>query len=329
MNKYRLNLLTILLLIPIFSIGQIPKGHFLDADSSAPRGMIMKPFIQKEKEIYHYAVITELPFENDCNDITEEREKIKCSERNLRKLIFEKLNEDINFRGSVYVYLTVTKNSEITDISVRSYPKTKDINKKIEEGIEKIKVKVGKYNGQEITSRLWTSFSFPSSFKESFKESFSKLKADENPEYDIYESLLYDATQFIFSGPIYPKGSEFRAATGIVSFWMNKDTGMNTPTFGDFFTTLTNENQQQYLYTVAMINYGLNQKLNHKRILKCKKIEGQKYSEQKDVREVQLGGANILLGFIGNEKNNVLMTSKTKKYYKAYKKKKLEGKLFK
>ena len=55
---------------------------------------------------------------------------------------------------------------------------------------------------------------------------------------------------------------------------------MHIPTFGNFFSTLTNKNQQQFLYTVAMINYGLNQK----RILKCAKIEGQKYSEQRDVR---------------------------------------------
>jgi hypothetical protein len=329
MNKYKLNILTILLLIPIFSIGQIPKGHFLDADSTEPRGMKIKPFINNEMGIYHYELITKLHFENDCNDITGEREKYQCAERNLRKLIFEKIDGKIEFKGNVYAYLTVTKGTEITDISVRSYPKSEVINQKILEGIEKINVKVGKYKGLEVTTRLWTSFSFPSSFQESFQESVSKMKADENPKYERYESLLFDATQYIFSGPIYPKGSEFQAAVQIVNFWMNKDTGMNIPTFGDFFTSLTNENQQQFLYTVAMINYGLNQKINHARILKCKKTEGQKYSEQKDVREVQLRGAEILLEFISNEKNKVPMTSKTKKYFKAFKKSKLNEKLFK
>jgi hypothetical protein len=55
---------------------------------------------------------------------------------------------------------------------------------------------------------------------------------------------------------------------------------MHIPTFGNFFSTLTNKNQEQFLCIVVMINYGLNQK----RILKCAKIEGQKYSEQRDVR---------------------------------------------
>jgi len=328
MKKYKLNILTFLLLIPIFAIGQIPKEHFLDADSSAPRGMKIKPFIQKEKGIYHYAVLTELPFENDCVGITDEREKIKCSERNLRKLIFDKLN-DIDFRGSVYAYLTVNKNKDITDIAVRSYPKSEKVNEKIEEAIKKLDVTSGEYDGQEVITRLWTSFSFPSSFKESFQESLSRLMADNNPEYSRYENLLFDATEYILSGPIYPKGSEFQAANKIVGFWKNKDTGLNIPIGSDFYNALTNKNQQQYLYMISMMNYSLNQKLNYNKILACKPISGQKYSEQEDVREVQLGGAKILLEFIGDEKNNVPMASKTKKFYKAYEKGELKDKLFK
>ena len=320
-------ILTIFILIPFFAIGQIPKGHFIDADSSAPKGMKMKPFIQKEDGIYHYAVLTELPFENDCAGLTNEREKIQCSERNLRKLIFQNLN-DINFSGSVYSYLTVTKNSKIVDISVHSYPNSEETNNKIKEGIEKLHVKTGKYDGQAVISRLWTSFSFPSSFQESFQESVSKMVADENPEYKIYESLLFDATEFILSGPIYPNGSEFRAANKIVGFWKNKDTGLNIPIGSDFYNALTNKNQQQYLYMIAMMNYALNQKLNYNRIISCKPIPGQKYSEQEDVKEIQLEGAKILLEFIGNEKNNVPMSSKTRKYYKAYLANKLEEKLF-
>lgn len=328
MKKYNLNILTFLLFVPIFSIGQIPNGHFIDADSSAPRGKKIKPFIQKEKGIYHYAVLTELPFENDCIEITDEGERIKCSERNLRKLIFEKL-EDIDFRGRVYAYLTIDNNQRIKDIYIYSYPKSEKVNERIEEAIKKLDVKSGIYEGQEVTSRLWTSFSFPSSFKESFQESLSKLKADTNPEYSRYENLLFDATEYILSGPIYPKGSEFQAATKIVGFWKNRDTGLNIPIGNEFYNILSNDNQQQYLYMISMMNYSLNQKLNYNKILPCKPIPGQIYSEQEDVKEVQLGGAKILLEFIGKKENNVPMNSKTKKYYKAYEKGELEEKLSK
>ena len=154
--------------------------------------------------------------------------------------------------------------------------------------------------------------------------SYSEMKTDKNPEYKIYEPLLYQATEYIFNNPVNAKSKEFISATQIVAFWMNRDTGMGIPTFGSFFTTLTNKNQQQFLYTAAMINYGLNQKINHKRILKCKKIEGQIFSEQKDVREVQLGGAKILLDYIGDDKNNVPINKQTKKYLKAFKKGEIE-----
>ncbi|WP_100616398.1 hypothetical protein [Confluentibacter citreus] len=155
-------------------------------------------------------------------------------------------------------------------------------------------------------------------------ESLNEMKADENPEYKNYEPLLFKATEYIFDNPVNRKSKEFISATQIVGFWMNRDTGMGTPTFGEFFTSLTNENQQQFLYTVAMINYGLDQKINHDRLLKCAKIDGQKYSEQDDVREVQLGGAKILLEYIGEKQNNVPINSKTEKYLKAYKKGKLD-----
>ncbi|MGS2727955.1 hypothetical protein ACU8DI_15220 [Psychroserpens sp. BH13MA-6] len=159
-------------------------------------------------------------------------------------------------------------------------------------------------------------------------ESLDEMRADKNAEYEKYETLIFKATKYIFDNPVNVKSEEFISATQIVGFWMNKDTGMGIPTFGNFFTSLTNENKQQFLYTVAMINYGLDQKINHKRILTCKKIDGQKFSEQEDVREVQLGGAKILLEYIGNKKNNVPINSKTKKYIKAYKKGNLDEMFF-
>lgn len=329
MKKYKLNFLTILLLIPIFAIGQIPKGHFLDADDTTEKGIKLKPFKQEKEGIYHYAVLTELPFANDCVNGLSEKEQIACSEEHLRNFIYPNLNSDIDFKGNVYVYLTITEDAQVTNVTVSSYPKSESTNKLIRDSIESIEFRPGKYEDKIVKSRLWTSFTFPSSSNELFSVSLKKMQQDENPEYENYENLIFDASNYIFSNPVYPNGKEFKAATQIIGFWMNKDTGINIPTFGDFFTTLTNKNQQQFLYTIAIINYELDQKINHDRILKCVKIDGQKFSEQEDVREVQLEGAKILLEFIGNEKNNVPMTSKTKKYYKAYLNNKLDEKIFK
>ena len=161
-----------------------------------------------------------------------------------------------------------------------------------------------------------------------FSKSFNEMQADQNAEFSNYEVLIFDASNYIFKNPVDLKSKEFISATQIVGFWMNKDIGMGIPTFGEFFNSLTNENNQQFLYTVAMINYGLDQKINHNRILECTKIEGQKYSEQDDVKEVQLGGAKILLAYIGNTENNVPIKAKTKKYVKAFKKGELDDMFF-
>ncbi|WP_431164845.1 hypothetical protein [Tenacibaculum halocynthiae] len=160
MNKYKLIFLTILLLIPIFAIGQIPKGHFLDADDSADKGYKLKPFKQKKKGIYHYAILTELPFEHDCESGISEKKQIACAERNLNLLISEKLNSESEFKGNVYVYLTVTEKAKIIDIKVKSYPQSDEIDKLIKEATEKINVKAGKYKRKTVKSRLWTSFKF-------------------------------------------------------------------------------------------------------------------------------------------------------------------------
>ncbi len=124
MNKFKLNFFTILLLIPVFAIGQIPKGHFLDADDSAEKGYKLKPFKQKKEGIYHYAILTELPFENDCESGISQKEQIACAEKNLNGLIREKLNSETDFKGNVYIYLTVTEKVKIMDIKVKSYPQS-------------------------------------------------------------------------------------------------------------------------------------------------------------------------------------------------------------
>lgn len=169
---------------------------------------------------------------------------------------------------------------------------------------------------------------FPITMLGQLSASLDEMKADKNPEYVKYEPLLFQATEYIFNNPANKNSKEFNSATQIVGFWMNKDMEMGIPTFGDFFNSLTNKNSQQFLYTIAMINYGLNQKINHNRVLECKPREGEKYSEQKDVREVQLGGAKILLEYIMNKNNNVPISSKTKKYVKAFKNGTLDNMFF-
>ncbi len=144
----------------MFAIGQIPKGHFLDADDSAEKGYKLKPFKQKKEGIYHYAILTELPFENDCESGISEKEQIACAEKNLNGLISENLNSESKYKGNVYIYLTVTEKAEIIDIKVKSYPQSNEIDMIIKKATEQINVRPAKYKKKVVKSRLWTKLEF-------------------------------------------------------------------------------------------------------------------------------------------------------------------------
>ena len=161
-----------------------------------------------------------------------------------------------------------------------------------------------------------------------FTDLKAMMEADDNPKFEDYETIVYEASDFILNNPVDLESKEFISATEIMSFWMNKDTGIRIPAFGEFYKTLTNDNQQQFLYIIAMNNYILDQKINNDRFLECKSVSGQKFSEQADVREVQLEGAKILLEYVGDKNNNVWLKPKTKRYLKAYRKGELEEVFF-
>lgn len=150
-------------------------------------------------------------------------------------------------------------------------------------------------------------------------EAYLQMKSDDLPGFEVYEKVMLDATQLILDHPEKKGAQEYRSAMLIIEFWKDEDTGVNIPIFGSFYQTLVPKTNQQYLYMISMIKYVLDQKLNHKRHLKCVKIEGEKFSQQSDVREVQLEGAKIFLEFTKNKHSGIRLGKQSKKYLKAYK----------
>ena len=75
-------------------------------------------------------------------------------------MISEKLNSETEFKGNVYIYLTVTEKAEIIDIKVKSYPQSDEIDKIIKQATEQIKVRPAKYKKKVVKSRLWTKLEF-------------------------------------------------------------------------------------------------------------------------------------------------------------------------
>ncbi|MDY7394853.1 hypothetical protein UMM65_06340 [Aureibaculum sp. 2210JD6-5] len=152
------------------------------------------------------------------------------------------------------------------------------------------------------------------------KKDSIKIRELKNPSIEDYEQLVFESTQYLLSNPVDKKSAKFVSASKIVCFWMHQETGYGMPLGGNFYYKLRNESNQQYIYAVSMVNYLLDQKINHKRVLKCLPIAGQNYSMQEDVQEVRLKAAEIFLDFAKKRKNKIKLTVRARKYLKHHRK---------
>ena len=152
---------------------------------------------------------------------------------------------------------------------------------------------------------------------------------EENPQFSDYEQTHYDATEYIFENPGDLSSNEFRSALKIIDFWKNQDTGINVPIFGAFYDSLELKSNLRYFYMIAIAHYILGERINNERYLTCVKIPGETYSEQADVREVQLEGAKILLNYVSNKASKLKINKEAKPYLEAYQNNELEDSFFK
>ncbi|WP_396153315.1 hypothetical protein [Flavobacterium sp.] len=161
-----------------------------------------------------------------------------------------------------------------------------------------------------------------------FKIKFKEMEKVENPNFNNYDKLVFEATSFVFSNPMNPKSEEFFYAVKIAQFWMNKDTEFGMPIFGEFYNKLTKENNQQFFYTLAMMHYNLVQKIEKNRVIKFVKVEGVKFSDLPEVREVQYEGAKILLDYAKQKENNFILNNDMQIYIDANENGKLQELMF-
>jgi hypothetical protein len=168
----------------------------------------------------------------------------------------------------------------------------------------------------------------PTLINAQFKDEFDSMNKVENPNFNDYDKLVYEATKYIFSNPVNNKSEEFFYAVKIAQFWMDKDTVFPLPTFGTFFSKLTKENNEKNFYIISLMHYNLIQKIDNNRLLKCLPIEGKKFFELPEVKEIQIESAKIFLNYAADENNNFKLNPKLKLYVESMKEGKLESVFF-
>ncbi len=137
----------------------------------------------------------------------------------------------------------------------------------------------------------------------------SKTRELKAPSIEDYEQLVFESTQYLLDNPIDEKSAAFVSACKVVNFWMQQDTGYGIPLGGNFYYKLTNTNHQQFFYAVSMVNYLLDQKINHNRVLHCLPLIGKSYKRQEDVKEVRVKAAEIFLDFAKKSRGLSLTSS--------------------
>jgi hypothetical protein len=142
------------------------------------------------------------------------------------------------------------------------------------------------------------------------------IKSKNPPFNDDFEQGLQMATQYILENHHLIGAREYKASVLIVEYWLDKEKWFRIPTETSFHHSLEVNKNLTFLNTVATINYILNQKSKHQRLLKCIPIKGKKYSKQEDCKEVQLNAAKMVLKYCIDNKINV--PTETQKYLNAY-----------
>lgn len=168
----------------------------------------------------------------------------------------------------------------------------------------------------------------PTLINAQLKAEFDAMNKAENPNFNDYDKLVYEATKYIFSNSVNNKTEDFIYAMKIAQFWMDKDTEFPLPTFGTFFSKLTKENNERIFYIISLMHYNLIQKIDNNRLLKCLPIQGKKFFELPEIKEIQIESAKIFLNYAAVENNNFKLNPKLKIYVDAMKEGKLESIFF-
>ena len=168
----------------------------------------------------------------------------------------------------------------------------------------------------------------PTLINAQFKAKFDTMNKVENPNFNDYDKLVYEATKYIFSNPANNKSEECFYAMKIAQFWMDKDTEFPLPTFGKFFSKLTKENNERFYYIISLLHYNLIQKIDNNRLLKCLPIEGKKFFELPEVKEIQIESAKIFLNYAADDNNKFKLNAELKLYVESMKEGKLESVFF-
>ena len=104
----------------------------------------------------HFTMVDKTPFESDCDGILDEKERTKCLEKSLRDQILNLIEKDYEYSGEMYVWFTVDKKGNATDIGTKGYPSEPEFENDIKNVVEELNLTKSTYKKRKVNVRCYT-----------------------------------------------------------------------------------------------------------------------------------------------------------------------------
>jgi hypothetical protein len=140
----KLNLIYLTFLIGIFNISII--------HSQSDLKLVKK----KNKNTVHFTMVDKTPFESDCNGIADDKERTRCLEKSLRDQILNLIDKDYEYSGEMYVWFTVDKKGNVTDIATKGFPSAPKFENDIKQAVNDLTLTKSTYKKRKVDVRCYT-----------------------------------------------------------------------------------------------------------------------------------------------------------------------------
>ena len=116
----------------------------------------LKVVNKKDGNTVHFTMVDKTPFESDCDGISDDKERTKCLEKSLRNQILSLIEKDYDYSGEMYVWFTVDKKGNVTDIATKGYPSAPEFEKDIKKAVTELSLTKSTYKNRKVNVKCYT-----------------------------------------------------------------------------------------------------------------------------------------------------------------------------
>ena len=111
---------------------------------------------KKNGKTVHFTMVDKTPFKSDCDGILDDKERTQCLEKSLRDQILNLIEKDYEYSGEMYVWFTVDKKGNVSDITTKGYPSSLEFEKNIKKAVTQLNLPKSTYQKRNVNVRCYT-----------------------------------------------------------------------------------------------------------------------------------------------------------------------------